>query len=205
MPFWQRCQASLLAARELLLIIGLLAGGAWAVFVFVMEDHAELAELNAARLDMQNKSFQDAWQPSLDVQLTVQSVKAATRPGFYIQAHVSLQNKGKLKGAFLLDKRAFRLYQVTFDASGRPQHGRVLLHDRVSTPEEISRALLLPGETLRLPFVHYTEQTGLYYLDVNVQQSPDDATKAWPAHWVKPNMAYWWTSGQLVDVGPDVL
>ncbi|MEL6711173.1 MAG: hypothetical protein AAFO08_05620 [Pseudomonadota bacterium] len=36
---------------------------------------------------------------------------------------------------------------------------KVLLQDRVGAPA-ISHALLLPGEAVRFPFVHYTEQSG---------------------------------------------
>jgi hypothetical protein len=194
-------ESALKAVREMLLIIGLLVGGAWAVFVFVVEEHAKLAELNATRLQMENKSLQDEWASNLDISLAIQSTPAKTRPGFYIQAVITLQNKGKLKGEFILDEEAFRLFMVEFDKNGKPFYGKVLLRDQVSMPQPANRALLLPGETARFPFIHYTEQAGLYYIDFSVKQSLDNL-KVWPKSWIKPNKAYVWTNSQFVDVGP---
>lgn len=192
---------TLKAVREVLLIIGLVAGGVWAVFVFIVEEHAKLAELNAQRLQMENTSLQDEWHSNLDLLLDVHSTKAKTQPGFHIQAEITLQNKGKLKDKFLFGEQALRLYRVTFDTSGKPQYGKLLLHDNVSTPEPTDGALLLPGETARFPFVYYTEQPGLYYVDFSIQQSLDNLT-IWPKNWIKPDKAYVWTSSQFVDVGP---
>jgi len=197
---FSNCGDFLKTVRESLLVIGLLTGGAWAVFVFVVEEHATLAKLNATKLQMETKSLQDQWQSNLDLTLTVSSSKAKTRPGFYIQALVTLHNKGKLKDEFILSKHALRLYRVTFDDAGKPQHGEVILRDQVSMPQPASRALLLPGESARFPFVHYTEQAGLYYMDFMVQQSPKNL-QIWPAEWIKPDKMYGWMDGQFVDVG----
>ncbi len=186
--------------REILLVIGLFIGAAWAIFLFVAEKRADLAELNQNKLTMENISFNDQWLPNLDIRLDLDSRKSSIRPGFYIRANAVVTNQGKLKGEFKLGKTVYAVYAVTFDDKGKPRYGEAKIMDEVSMPGSIEKAMLLPTEKSVFPFIHYTEREGLYYVEFAVEQSLESMA-VWPSDIIKSEKEYAWVRGEFIEVG----
>ena len=186
--------------REVLLVIGLLIGAAWAIFVFVAEKRADLAELNQNKLTMEIISFKDQWLPSLDIKLEIKNSKSKIHPGYFIHANAVVTNQGKLKGEFKLGKTVYSVYFVNFDDKGRPQYGEVKTSDEVSIPGGVEKAMLLPTEKMTFPFIHYTERSGLFYVEFAVEQS-QESMAVWPTDIIKLEKEYAWLRGGFIEVG----
>jgi hypothetical protein len=186
--------------REFIVISALLIGAFWGLFLFVAEQRGELAQLNKNKMKMENLSFHEQWQPNLDIALTVSSHISKTSTGFLIQANAEIVNKGKLKGEFQLGKSVFSIYSVKFDDNGKPLYGRASVIDEVSMPGNVKKAMLLPNEKASFPFIHYTKQPGIYYIEFMIIQH-SESLAIWPTEIIKPEKEYTWAQGQFVEVG----
>lgn len=152
--------------QSIVISIGFLSGGLWAIFRFKAFKEPEKAK---AELDKINKSLQERGT----IKLTITPIVISLKDTKYIEFSLTIQNTGNRNETLNLQNGMITISSCSWSEIGKIKYSNVQTLNKTSPQGRALEALIRPSQVTTFSYISSSIDEGIYSIDVSIPGSPE--------------------------------